>query len=139
MLFSLFKAHPLITFESNCDCLKDRKIAVKYGQNFTLSCKVDYASPPPTFTWFKDGKNDSNNVPVVAAGTRLTVQHVPPAESQLTFTEIMLEDAGVYYCKANNTLMKDIQSVNVQVECKMGAIIYSQTCYCGHSEIRTPL
>ncbi len=116
MFFFIFTAHPLISFESDCDCLKDRTITVKYGKSFSLSCIVDYASPSPLFTWFKDGAYTSSNV--LVPGTHLAIEQVSAAESKLIFTEVTYENAGMYYCKANNTLIQNIQSVELQVERK---------------------
>ena len=61
------------------------------GQSFLLSCSVE---EPADFTWtFDDGPLPSN----------VAVMQDSPLTSVLVLSDVNLENAGAYTCKANNT------------------------------------
>ena len=107
-------ALPQTTFSSDCNCLKDRDISVLLRSNFTLSCNAQISDPVPQLTWFKNGIDDSGDL--IVPNDNLSIEYVSPFESRLVLEEITIAYAGTYYCKANNTLMKNIQSVDVRVK-----------------------
>ena len=109
-------ASPDVSFTSDCNCLSNGEITVSSNSNFTLSCIDTNSNPPPTFTWFKDGEQDPQDL--LLTSNHITIQSVSSTESRLIFNNILPEHAGMYYCKSNNTEQRDTKSVTVNVKCK---------------------
>ena len=63
----------------------------------------------------------------------LIIEYASPFESRLVFKEVTVAYAGTYYCKANNTLMKNIQSVDVRVKSEHNNALLSIGCKTKHS------
>ena len=75
------------------------------------------ADPPPQFTWFKDGIKDPENL--IIENSSVVVEQISKSESQLKFFNVMLENAGKYYCKANNTFYEKIENIIVYIPCEL--------------------
>ena len=70
------------------------------GDSYNISC-VASGYPPPTFNWFH------NQMELQQAMISVTVDNsgdVPIATSTLYFDQLHLNNEGVYYCNASNSL-----------------------------------
>ena len=81
-----------------------------------MSCVDTDSFPIPKLTWFRGGTSDPDDL--LLPDDHLTIETVSPRESKLVFTEIDLKYVDEYSCKANNSLLKDVKSVNVFVLCE---------------------
>ena len=70
------------------------------GLSYNLSCSAS-GYPPPVFSWFH------NQMELQSAMTSVTIDtsDAPPiATSSLYFAQLQLNNNGVYYCNASNSL-----------------------------------
>ena len=117
-LYPSIAAKPLVKFEFSCDdCLNDDQLSVVIGTSGNLSCVDTNAFPIPKLTWFRGG-GTSDPEDLLLPDDHLSIETVSPRESKLVFTDIDLNYVDEYSCKANNSLQKDVKSVNVSVLCE---------------------
>ncbi len=81
-----------------------------------MSCIDTNSNPIPKLTWFRGGMLDPDDL--LIPDDHLTIETVSSRESKLVFTDIDLSYVDEYSCKANNSLQKDVKSVNVIVLCE---------------------
>ena len=86
------------------------------GDNLTLSCNVNEETI--NVTWKKDGDSPPERAQI---NTRLDKKM-----SELTITEVVKEDSGVYSCEARNKLdFVSSSSEKINVKCKL--VLYNFT------------
>ena len=84
--------------------------ALTVGDNLTLSCNVNEETI--NVTWKKDGDSPPERAQI---NTRLDKKM-----SELTITEVVKEDSGVYSCEARNKLdFVSLSSVKINVKGKL--------------------
>lgn len=83
-------------------------VAIK-GTPHQLECKVE-GNPLPTVQWFKNDLNIDNSPDYVVTYNN--------GEANLKFEEILLEDEGVYKCKASNCAGQASTSASMTVGCE---------------------
>ncbi len=81
-----------------------------------MSCVDTNSFPISKLTWFRGGTLDPDDL--LIPDDHLTIEMVTPRESKLVFTDVDLSYMDKYSCKANNSLLKDVKSVNVFVLCE---------------------
>ena len=83
------------------------------GQSLSLTCSF-YGNPIPSVTWIKDDAVLVSSS--VSNSSELTVY------SELLLHNLTYNDTGVYYCQAQNFLVKTLSSIsnfaNVTVNCE---------------------
>lgn len=89
------------------------------GRTVTLSCYDSNGSPPPTYTWYKDGTPLPQDPTQMAAFKNLTYK-LDPKKGELIFPAAQKWDSGSYHCESSN---------------KAGP---SQSCKATRLEIRDP-
>ncbi|KAL4660506.1 myosin light chain kinase, smooth muscle-like isoform X1 [Arapaima gigas] len=77
------------------------------GSTVRLTCHIE-GYPNPTVQWLLEGE-------LVAESPRLQVKYDPDGGCSLVLNNIRLEDAGVYVCKATNSLGKAMCSAKLTV------------------------
>ena len=95
-------------------------IVINENSNLTLSCVDTNADPPPQFTWFKDGIKDPENL--IIENSSVVIEQISESESQLKFFNIRLDNAGKYYCKANNSFSKKNENIIILIPCEFFSI-----------------
>ena len=116
-LYPSIAAFPLVKLEFSCgDCLNDDQLSVAIGTSVNVSCLDTDSFHIPKLTWFRGRTSDPDDL--LLPDDHLTIETVSPRESKLVFTDIDLNYVDVYSCKANNSLLMDVKSVNVFVLCE---------------------
>ena len=72
------------------------------GTDITCLCYSTSGSPPPTASWFKDGK---------------MIGDVGYMKKELLLKSVTKEDSGTYVCKVRSYSLTDDKSVQVIVKC----------------------
>ncbi len=126
----LIIARPTIDFDSDCGCLANDEednffVVVDINDSFNISCEDTNSNPLPTFTWFRYDTEASENY--LAPDNHVSIAMPSTRESTLVFSDIQLEYAGDYSCKANNSQQKDFRTVTVNIRSKFYNIITSFT------------
>ena len=83
----------------NCSSL----VTKEYGDEFACLCVGKGGYPPPTASWFKDGKN-------VSGRGYLNIT--------LSLKNISKKDKGTYSCVVDSHGLNDTEEIEIQVQCK---------------------
>ncbi|XP_026228695.1 F11 receptor, tandem duplicate 1 [Anabas testudineus] len=75
---------------------------VTTGGSTILSCHDKDASPPPTYSWYKDGTLLPADPSTIAAFKNATYR-LNAKNGNLEFPSVTKMDSGQYYCQASNT------------------------------------
>ncbi|XP_028399386.1 peroxidasin homolog [Dendronephthya gigantea] len=79
------------------------QVIVKEGDNFTCVCTEQGSNPPATVTWYKDGKQISNQ---------------RRERQTLSISNIEKKDSGTYRCEAKNLVSDEEKSIEIIVHYK---------------------
>lgn len=75
--------------------------SVTTGKQAVLTCQDSVGSPPPTYTWYKDGVALPTD-PKTMVGFKNLTYNLLPATGKLEFGKASKIDTGSYYCVAKN-------------------------------------
>lgn len=79
----------------------------KAGKRLILECKAQ-GYPNPAVTWYKDDESVTQNSNITYEAHSIVI-------SQLWIEKTVVEDSGVYFCKAENIHGTETKSVEVTV------------------------
>ncbi|RZF43208.1 hypothetical protein LSTR_LSTR014458 [Laodelphax striatellus] len=97
------------------------RLQVQEGSNASMSCQVR-GSPPPTVHWLWKNKMVAN-VSTGGAGSggkKLYVLHMRDATSRLSILSVEPQDAGMYYCVAENKAGRVQANISLAVTYRRG-------------------
>ena len=78
-------------------------VTKKYGDEFACLCVGKEGYPPPTASWFKDGKNVSGRGYL---------------NKNLSLKNISKKDKWTYSCVVDSHGLNDTKEIEIQVRCK---------------------
>ena len=79
------------------------------GDEFACLCVGNGGYPPPTASWFKDGKNVSGRGYLNKA---------------FSLRDISKKDTGTYSCVVDSYGLNDTEEIEIQVQCKLISLLY---------------
>ena len=104
-------------------------VIINETKTTTILCEA-IGYPPPTVIWSSSNEDISDRVSVSDSVSNPTgYGNVTRVSVNLTITNAIREDTGVYICSANNSIGDDNKNVSIIVQCKLFVSVYVRKYY----------